>query len=270
MILANEQVAGYLADRKLPTLYRVHEKPDPLAVEAMVAQLASLDMPTPALPEQHEPAAGGRRGRRGLAAGRGRGRAAAAAGGGRSARWCCARSSRPTTRRATSATPAWPARATATSRRRSAATPTWWCTARCSAASGSTRSPRAPTSSTRPGIECQRARARGDEDRALGRRRLPGVPARAHALRARSRCSTARSSAWWPAGAFVRFGDEGFEGFLPARRLRDWYELNEEGTALIGRDSGRALRIGDPIKVAVERIEAPRGRVDLMPAGLAG
>ena len=29
MILANEQVAGYLADRKLPTLYRVHEKPDP-------------------------------------------------------------------------------------------------------------------------------------------------------------------------------------------------------------------------------------------------
>ena len=35
-------------------------------------------------------------------------------------------------------------------------------------------------------------------------------------------------------GAFVRFGEEGFEGFLPARRLRDWYELNEEGTALIG------------------------------------
>ncbi len=67
-------------------------------------------------------------------------------------------------------------------------------------------------------------------------------------------------------GAFIRFGDEGFEGFLPARRLRDWYELNEEETALIGSDSGRALRIGDPIKVAVERIEAPRGRVDLMPA----
>ena len=67
-------------------------------------------------------------------------------------------------------------------------------------------------------------------------------------------------------GAFIRFGEEGFEGFLPARRLRDWYELNEEGTALIGEDSGRALRMGDPINVAVERIEAPRGRVDLMPA----
>jgi ribonuclease R len=48
--------------------------------------------------------------------------------------------------------------------------------------------------------------------------------------------------------------------------LRDWYELNEEGTALIGQDSGRALRIGDPIAVAVERVDAPRGRVDLLPA----
>ncbi|MBA3358517.1 MAG: S1 RNA-binding domain-containing protein, partial [Thermoleophilaceae bacterium] len=67
-------------------------------------------------------------------------------------------------------------------------------------------------------------------------------------------------------GAFVRFAEEGFEGLLPARRLRDWYELNEEGTALIGQDSGRALRIGDPIAVAVERVDAPRGRVDLLPA----
>jgi len=67
-------------------------------------------------------------------------------------------------------------------------------------------------------------------------------------------------------GAFVRFGEQGFEGFLGARRLRDWYELNEEGTALIGEGSGRALRIGDPITVAVERVEAPRGRVDLVPA----
>ena len=67
-------------------------------------------------------------------------------------------------------------------------------------------------------------------------------------------------------GAFVRFGEQGFEGLLPARRLRDWYELNDEGTALIGQDSGRALRIGDPIAVAVERVETARGRVDLLPA----
>ncbi len=67
-------------------------------------------------------------------------------------------------------------------------------------------------------------------------------------------------------GAFVRFGEEGFEGFLGARALRDWYELNEEGTALIGEDSGRALRFGDTVRVAVDRVDAPRGRVDLVPS----
>ncbi len=67
-------------------------------------------------------------------------------------------------------------------------------------------------------------------------------------------------------GVFVRFGDEGFEGFLPARALRDWYTLNEEGTALVGESSGRALRIGDPIAVTVDRVDAPRGRVDLQPS----
>jgi ribonuclease R len=68
-------------------------------------------------------------------------------------------------------------------------------------------------------------------------------------------------------GAFVRFGEEGFEGFLPVRRLRgDWWELNEEGTALIGAESGRAVRLGDPVDVAVHRVDAPRGRVDLVPA----
>ena len=55
MILANEQVATYLADRKLPTLYRVHEKPDPPAVEAMLAKLAALEVPTPPLPPRMSP-----------------------------------------------------------------------------------------------------------------------------------------------------------------------------------------------------------------------
>ena len=55
MILANEQVAGYLADRKLPTLYRVHERPEPTAVAFLVEQLASLDIPTPPLPMNMTP-----------------------------------------------------------------------------------------------------------------------------------------------------------------------------------------------------------------------
>jgi ribonuclease R len=67
-------------------------------------------------------------------------------------------------------------------------------------------------------------------------------------------------------GAFVRFADEGFEGFLPARRLgREWWNLNEEGTALVGELSGRAIRLGDSVTVSVSRVEAPRGRVDLLP-----
>ena len=55
MVLANEQVAGYLEDRKLPTLYRVHERPEPRSVEFLADQLASLDIPTPPLPKNLTP-----------------------------------------------------------------------------------------------------------------------------------------------------------------------------------------------------------------------
>jgi ribonuclease R len=56
------------------------------------------------------------------------------------------------------------------------------------------------------------------------------------------------------------------EGMLPVRRLRgDWWELNEEGTILVGTRSGGAIRLGDPITVRVGGIDPPRGRVDLLP-----
>jgi ribonuclease R len=69
------------------------------------------------------------------------------------------------------------------------------------------------------------------------------------------------------AGAFVAFGPGlMFEGMLPVRRLRgDWWELSEEGTMLIGAHTGRALRLGDSVRVRVDGIDAPRGRVDLVP-----
>ena len=67
------------------------------------------------------------------------------------------------------------------------------------------------------------------------------------------------------AGAFVRFGG-GHEGLLPVRRLRgDWWELNEEGTMLTGERTGETIRLGDPVRVKVERVETARGRVDLVP-----
>jgi ribonuclease R len=72
------------------------------------------------------------------------------------------------------------------------------------------------------------------------------------------------------AGAFVRFGGslgDVYEGFVPARRLRgERFELNELQTALVGTKTGRTVRLGDPISVRVEKVEAPRGRVDLAPA----
>jgi len=71
------------------------------------------------------------------------------------------------------------------------------------------------------------------------------------------------------AGAFVRFGG-GHEGLLPVRRLRgDWWELNEEGTMLTGERTGETIRLGDPVRVKVERVETARGRVDLVPAEAA-
>ena len=61
------------------------------------------------------------------------------------------------------------------------------------------------------------------------------------------------------AGAFVAFGEEGFEGLLPVRRMRgDWWELNEEGTMLLGEKRGGVLRLGDPIRIRVDRVDAPR------------
>ncbi len=51
MIAANEAVARLLADRKVPCLYRVHERPDPERVERLVGQLASLAVPTPPVPD---------------------------------------------------------------------------------------------------------------------------------------------------------------------------------------------------------------------------
>jgi len=64
------------------------------------------------------------------------------------------------------------------------------------------------------------------------------------------------------AGMFIDFGG-GFEGFLPVRRMRDgWWDLNPEGTMLIA-DNGKRLRLGDKVKVEVARVEATRGRCDL-------
>jgi len=267
MILANEQVASHLADRRLPSLYRVHERPDPQSVEFMIAQLASLDVPTPPLPERMSPqqaadvAAEASRMAAAYVRSTGRGRFSFGSLVLRSLKQAYY-------------TPRNLGHAGLASAHYTHFT------------SPIRRYPdlvvhRALLSSI--GLEAEAPRA-GELDE-------QGIEASA---REREAMKIERSAddvclafllervlaeagghepppfegeivGLIAKGAFVRFAEQGFEGFLPARRLRDWYDLNEEGTALVGQDSGRALRIGDPLTVAVDRVDAPRGRVDLVP-----
>ena len=59
------------------------------------------------------------------------------------------------------------------------------------------------------------------------------------------------------AGAFVSFGGElgdVYEGMLPARRLPGGrYELDRAEVALVGRGTKATLRLGDPVRVRVDR-----------------
>ena len=47
MVLANEQVASFLESEHVPTVYRVHDLPDPFRVDHLLAILSSLGLPTP-------------------------------------------------------------------------------------------------------------------------------------------------------------------------------------------------------------------------------
>ncbi len=74
------------------------------------------------------------------------------------------------------------------------------------------------------------------------------------------------------AGAFVRFAGEladVYEGFLPARRMRgERFDLERDrDRARRAPRRGRRVRLGDPVEVRVDGVEAPRGRVDLVPVG---
>ena len=270
MILANEQVAGYLADRRLPALYRVHERPDAQAVEFMIAQLASLEIPTPPVPQNMSPqqaadvAAEASRMAAAFVRSTGRGRSSFGSLVLRSLKQATY-----TPRNLGHAGLASPRYTHFTSPIRRYPD----LVVHRALLSGLGLDHTAPqageleeigveaSAREREAMKIERSaddvclafllerllsEARGDEPPAF-EGEIVGVISK---------------------GAFVRFGEEGFEGFLGARRLRDWYELNEQGTALIASGSGRALRIGDPITVVVEGIDAPRGRVDLEPAAV--
>jgi ribonuclease R len=267
MILANEQVAKYLSERGAPTLYRVHERPNPSSVEHVVAQLATLEVPTPPVPKSMSPQQAGE------LAGEisrmvaeyvrttGRGRAALTSLVLRSLKQAYY-----TPRNLGHAGLASSHYCHFTSPIRRY--PDLVAHRALLASLGIDDAPPRAEELDEAGLESSAA-----ERHAMEIERSAADVCLAFLLERRLFESgfelefDGEVVGLISAGAFVAFGEEGFEGFLPVRRMRgDWWELNEEGTMLLGEKRGGVLRLGDPIRIKVDRVDAPRGRVDLTPA----
>lgn len=68
-----------------------------------------------------------------------------------------------------------------------------------------------------------------------------------------------------PIGFFVELDEFYVEGLVHVSTLDDdYYEIDDTGTAMIGRNKGRRFMIGDRTKVVVVRTDKERGEVDFM------
>ena len=266
MIAANEAVAEFLSGRKRPALYRVHERPDPQAIELLLKKLADLGVPTPPAPKQLSPAT------------------AAALAGEVSERVMdyVKRSGR-----GTEAFPSLLLRSLKQARyhpenlgHSGLASPAY-----CHFTSPIRRYPdlvvhRAllrelglsddppPADLDGPGRAHVCARAGSGPGRASRRRPLPGLAPGGNALRARLgrpvRGRDRRDDRLGP----VHPVRGRFRG-LSARKApgRGLFRAQRAGTAMSGRRGGGTYRLGDPIKVLVEKIEKAEGKVELSQAG---
>jgi ribonuclease R len=283
MIAANEAVARHLTQASVPCLYRVHERPDPERIRTLVAQLASLGVPTPPLPDPmfSKQAADlvGEISRRvdTHIHSTGHGRAALSSLVLRSLKQA------------------------------------YYSPKNLGHAGLHSQCYCHFTSPIRryPDIVCHRAllSSIGAEQRATGRRKLVELgewtsEREREAARIEHKGDDVAAcflleqilleegyeqtfkgevTGLIAAGAFIAFGSPDskrpvFEGMLPVRLLtlmgtggegedREWWTLNDQSTIMRGERSGATLRLGDPIDVRVVRVDASAGRVDLAPAG---
>jgi ribonuclease R len=273
MILCNEQVATLLERRKAATLYRVHEQPDPERIAVLIEQLTTLDVPTPPLPDTFGPTEAGA-----LASEASRLVSAEAErrGHGREAYTTLvlralkqAAYDHRNLGHAGLGSPAY-AHFTSPIRRY----PDLIAHRALLAAVGAGEDAPDPSRVREAGVHCSER----ERDATRIERDADSVCAAFLLLKEQFEGGWEREhegeiSGLVGAGAFVRFGGEladCYEGFLPARTLRgEYFELNETETALVGRRTGRTVRLGDPVTVRVEGVEAPRGRVDLAPVEAA-
>jgi ribonuclease R len=267
MILANEEVAQLLERKRVPTIYRVHGRPDPLRIERLLEQLQALGIPTPALGQGLAPSQAGEVAAQASrlvleeAARRGHGREAYTSLVLRSLMQ-------------------------ASYSDRNSGHAGLGSSAYCHFTSPIRRYPdllahRALLAALGEGEDAPRAAearevawhcSESERESARIERAADDVCA-AYLLRRElsERGEEARFdgevSGLIRAGAFVAFAGElgdAYEGFVPARTMGDErFELNETETALTGRESGAAVRLGDPISVRVGEVTPARGRVDL-------
>ncbi|MFL5892544.1 MAG: RNB domain-containing ribonuclease [Solirubrobacterales bacterium] len=274
MILTNEQVAELCERRKAPTVYRVHEQPDPRRVERLAEQLASLGVPTPPVPDLDDmsPTQAGElvgdisRLVAKEAARRGYGRDAYTSLVLRSLKQAyyadrnLGHAGLGSTAYAHFTSPIRRYPDLVAHR------------ALLSAVGAGEAEPEDVRDAAVQSSEREREATAIERDAdsvcssfLLGRELFE---------RGWKRAFEGEVSGVIGAGAFVRFGGElgdVYEGLMPVRLMRsDHFDLNETETALVGRSSGSEIKLGDPLTVRVDRVEAPRGRVDLVPAEEAG
>jgi len=261
MIVANEAVADLLSSRRREALYRVHERPDPQAVQLLLAKLADLDVPTPPAPDVLTPATAAR-----LAAetservadyversGRGR-----------------------------EAFPALVLRSLKQARYdpRNLGHSGLASRAYCHFTSPIRRYPDLVVHRAllhELGVADEPPHDLGELAEHTSAREREAAETEYLAdeiclawLLERELFERGWDERWAgeivgviPSGLFVRFGQV-FEGYLPARRLPgDYFELNAVGTSLTGRRGGRTYRLGDAIEVLVEEVRRWEGKVEL-------